>query len=1310
MKTFTKLFVVIVALFAYACATDTTEDLGINLNGSKSEISLSLEGTKVHIGDKVGQEYPLYWSEGDKIAVNGIASQPLAAEAHGQTSATFAVEGTLEYPYNIVYPAPAEGAVAATEGQQVVSFLAAQPYTAGTFAEGSTPLYAQVGAAGEAISLNHLAGVLRFAPKGEGVTLTSLVITSEIGKIAGNFDVDCATGTLTAHSDATNSVTVSFGEGLALGAEATPIYVAIPAGLYGTFAITLNTATDSMLVKFNAGGEMAVKAGVVREFGEFTYAASPVENEIFEIYDEASLRKFAEIAPTFYPRKGAKLMNDIDLTGKEWITIEGFGAYEFDGNGKKIIGLSAPLFGTTNAHIKNLHLENLDLNITDARHVVGGIACVLQSTADATAKLDGCTVSGKVTFATTYAASTQKDEEMAVSPMVAQSFGAQITNCQNNASITVTAASASTTKNTYMCVAGIVGYATGIADLGIIPILTNCVNNESATILWEEGTVSSAKHSPYIAGVVGRYLTSSGLSNCTNHADVTVKSNINVANIGGVCGYIYVNETSKLYNYGDVTLDAKTAYAYWGGVIGSCYTSTMSVTECENHGKVEFGANASCTQRNYIGGIIGTSQSSGATYSNLKNTGTIASYGSNNGCRFFTGGIIGYCWKVGELSNSVNGVEGDATKGKIIIKGTVGTTIADGDPVYYPCIGGVVGNFYPNGGAYLLKGCTNYGPISFGFTTSGNQNYNLGGVAGYAQGAASENCHNYGAIDCSELNNVGHKQLLIGGVVGYSTKASNGCSNSGAITLGTEADGRIQLGGVIGYQLKDVTNCSNSGDIIINSAIGIANPSVAKVRGNSVANRSDYDLNNRSNVGGVIGKFYDTKGTVTLSTLKNTGDISFPQADSLNCAAIAGILGEATVVSITITNSENEGNISVANTNAEAALVHFGGILGRNYNKSISSMTINITDCSNKGNITLTEKEAIRHARAGGIIGDLISAGSSKFETIVNVTNCTNSGNISRTTQTKAEYESFAGGIVGSVGVSPANADESLMATELTITNCTNSGGVQFGQYKGESVLDTSWSRNAVGGIIGMIYGGKTNNSKLYTPTLVGCRNKGTIQARGGAVGGLVGLIKDWAHIVGTADNYNVNEGEVILEVTANGFVGGVIGYIEEGDHTNCDIQVSHCANKGKITGHYRVGGIIGTSTTTNNEAIKDCVNIGYIKNNKVDDKATTVGGIVGKATSFITNCKSHCQIEAHNCLYGMITAGERTETTLVKDCQVGGVILGEYDTEDEAFKEETIKSTNFYDYIYGTGKDTDWTGTDNYDGNTHLSKKPTVN
>ena len=268
MNRFTKFLMIIVALVAYSCTTDTTEDLGIKLDGGQTQVSLSLDGTKVHIADKVGEEYPLYWSEGDQIAVNGVASTPLAAEAHGQTSATFTIDGTVEYPYNIVYPAPAEGAVA-TEGMQVVTFLASQPYVANSFAEGSTPLYAQIANEGEAICLNHLAGVLRFAPKGEGTTLTSLVIKAEGGKLAGNFDINCADGTLTAQADATDTVTVSFGEGLTLGAEATPIYVALPAGEYGNVTITLHTATDSMTSSINTASA-PIKAGIVREFKEFT--------------------------------------------------------------------------------------------------------------------------------------------------------------------------------------------------------------------------------------------------------------------------------------------------------------------------------------------------------------------------------------------------------------------------------------------------------------------------------------------------------------------------------------------------------------------------------------------------------------------------------------------------------------------------------------------------------------------------------------------------------------------------------------------------------------------------------------------------------------------------------------------------------------------------------------------------------------------------------------------------------------------------------------------------------------------------------
>ena len=80
MKNLFKIFLAVVALFAYSCVTDTTEDLGIKISGDQTEITLSLEESRTHLGEAAEGVYPLYWSEGDKIAINGIASAALTAE------------------------------------------------------------------------------------------------------------------------------------------------------------------------------------------------------------------------------------------------------------------------------------------------------------------------------------------------------------------------------------------------------------------------------------------------------------------------------------------------------------------------------------------------------------------------------------------------------------------------------------------------------------------------------------------------------------------------------------------------------------------------------------------------------------------------------------------------------------------------------------------------------------------------------------------------------------------------------------------------------------------------------------------------------------------------------------------------------------------------------------------------------------------------------------------------------------------------------------------------------------------------------
>ena len=192
MKQIYSIFIILFALFAISCTTDATSDSAILVEeGNQTTLTLSLEESRTQLGEKAGDLYPLYWSEGDKIAVNGIASAPLAAESDGSSTAVFNIDGVVDYPYNIVYPAPSEDAKVITEGENgaevklyPVIFPAEQSYKAGTIADGVAPMYGYVGEAGSVPSLNHLSGILRFAIKGE-VTLSRVVVKSEADAIAG---------------------------------------------------------------------------------------------------------------------------------------------------------------------------------------------------------------------------------------------------------------------------------------------------------------------------------------------------------------------------------------------------------------------------------------------------------------------------------------------------------------------------------------------------------------------------------------------------------------------------------------------------------------------------------------------------------------------------------------------------------------------------------------------------------------------------------------------------------------------------------------------------------------------------------------------------------------------------------------------------------------------------------------------------------------------------------------------------------------------------------------------------------------------
>ena len=73
-----------------------------------------------------------------------------------------------------------------------------------------------------------------------------------------------------------------------------------------------------------------------------------------------------------------------------------------------------------------------------------------------------------------------------------------------------------------------------------------------------------------------------------------------------------------------------------------------------------------------------------------------------------------------------------------------------------------------------------------------------------------------------------------------------------------------------------------------------------------------------------------------------------------------------------------------------------------------------------------------------------------------------------------------------------------------------------------------------------------------------------------------------------------------------------------------------------------------------------------------------------------------------------MLFGGARSADYPITNAKVGGAVAVERDPEDESWKTKTLTKENYFNYLYSAGEATDWTGTDNYDGCTFLSEKPT--
>ncbi|MBP3497123.1 MAG: hypothetical protein J6K33_04730, partial [Alistipes sp.] len=118
-----------VAMLTVSCS----QDVDLTPAAGKVVLGVTIEDairTALGSFDAASSKYSVVWSEGDKIAVNGAASDAVATASVGTASAQFSV-ADVTAPYSVLYPAEALNA----DGSITVPTV--QNYTEGSFAPGS---------------------------------------------------------------------------------------------------------------------------------------------------------------------------------------------------------------------------------------------------------------------------------------------------------------------------------------------------------------------------------------------------------------------------------------------------------------------------------------------------------------------------------------------------------------------------------------------------------------------------------------------------------------------------------------------------------------------------------------------------------------------------------------------------------------------------------------------------------------------------------------------------------------------------------------------------------------------------------------------------------------------------------------------------------------------------------------------------------------------------------------------------------------------------------------------------------------------
>ncbi|MCR4565070.1 MAG: SGNH/GDSL hydrolase family protein [Bacteroidales bacterium] len=999
--------------------------------------------------ESVGNVRKLYWSAGDRIAVNGLVSQPLPEDLPEKTQTiSFSFAEPLSAPYKMLYPA------SVYEDETHISLPAVQDYRAGGFAEGMFPM-AGYGTEEGNLSIHHLCAILkiqivRAATEPDTDPIVSVRFQGRGGEqVCGRFELDYQNALLSGTSDASKDKELRVVHSLSTESAAV-YYLVVPAGAYASgYDVTVVDANGHYMVKSKTEA-VTLEAGHLYAMSEFAFVPTGTEMDVV-ISNAGEFVDFAAACNRGdYSGKSlvATLSDNISFDETSSAAFNATGGVNsfaglLDGAGHSISGLQAtvPLFQTISGQgvVRDLSLsDDCSFTFTHANTAQGRFGAVvgyhggLLEHVSSAASVSLAPVSGIT-------------QQTVLGGLVGRATTGTVKDCSCSGLISTPSGF---TGSKLLLVGGLVGAFTNVGSISG-STFSGAISNEAQI-------TSTSKEDPYtdIGGVVG-YNSGGSVTSCrvlASHEAVPGTSGSGIivhkstvayySAVGGIVGDNLkgtvsgcVNEASVLVTVvraSDTDTDAQARYIKTGGIVGR-NKAEGTVTACTNNGSVTHYSN---TRLQSAGGIVGLNL--GTVGGRCVNTGAIA-FGETTvnplfGARIpYMGGIIGE-----NMSSLVSDVH---NQGTVTLTRMEMTTTG-----FSICLGGVIGW---NSGALdggSSKAISNEGTVLFDTNSNrvSDDGYRLGGIIGHSEGSV-KNARNAGYVHFrwSHTSRVA-QNVRLGGIVGQMAGNGeiSGCVNEGGddnagevfldITKAAVAHTDNCFGGILGYATSNVSlsGCSNSGTVHGGNATKVSSTSC--FAGGIVAYLAGASgIANCSNAGTVTNQQFTNTATSTVAAY--TGGIAgYVKALPIARIPITGC--EVTTDNLVATRGFSGGIVgyaemtdmtgcrSWANANGSTAL-YIGGIAGW-----VADCTV--SNCHMYGT-TIVSRQMYQ---GGGIVAKLDSGSS--------LSNCSSAVTTIRAVLTED---------TGTPNFTQGGAIAGSSVTGTYIDNCTYpaSGTIEHGNQSG---------------------------------------------------------------------------------------------------------------------------------------------------------------------------------------------------------------------------------------------------------------------